>query len=124
VALVQKLDGQSPEGGSKIRESVVQSKFLPVPRYVCTNPLKIWEYFLAYSTIISRQGAATCYQITLVKNINSTHRVEGIDTQFALSGALAANKVHKAGMGVKKGVEGPGDAKSELEAKVKGVLRS
>lgn len=58
-----------------------------------TNILsQIWEYFLAYSTIISRQGSATCYQITLVKNINSTHRVEGINTQFGLAGALAAAK--------------------------------
>lgn len=55
-------------------------------------PSQIWEYFLAYSTIISRQGSATCYQITLVKNINSTHRVEGINTQFGLAGALAAAK--------------------------------
>ena len=53
---------------------------------------RIWEFFLAYSTIISRQGSATCFQITLVKNINSTHRVEGINTQFSLSGALAAAK--------------------------------
>lgn len=52
--------------------------------------LQIWEFFLAYSTIISRQGSATCYQITLVKNINSTHRIEGIPTQFGLRGALAA----------------------------------
>lgn len=52
---------------------------------------QIWEYFLAYSTIISRQGSATCYQLTLVKNINSVHRVEGIDSQFGLRGALAAN---------------------------------
>jgi hypothetical protein len=48
---------------------------------------------LAYSTITSRQGGATCYQIVCVKNINSTHRIEGIDTQFGLSGALAASKV-------------------------------
>ncbi|KAF2759212.1 S-adenosyl-L-methionine-dependent methyltransferase [Pseudovirgaria hyperparasitica] len=53
---------------------------------------RIWEYFLAYSTIISRQGSATCYQITLVKNINSTHRVEGIESQYNLSGALAAHQ--------------------------------
>ncbi|KAI9717511.1 MAG: Sphingolipid C9-methyltransferase 2 [Candelaria pacifica] len=58
-----------------------------------TRWFRIWEFFLAYSTIISRQGSATCYQITLVKNINSTHRVEGIPTQFGLSGALAASKV-------------------------------
>lgn len=53
---------------------------------------RIWEYFLAYSTIISRQGSATCYQITLVKNINSTHRIEGIPSQYGLSGALHASK--------------------------------
>ncbi|KAM0690555.1 hypothetical protein Q7P36_009322 [Cladosporium allicinum] len=53
---------------------------------------RIWEYFLAYSTITSRQGGATCYQITLVKNINSTHRVEGINSQFGLKGALDASK--------------------------------
>jgi sphingolipid C9-methyltransferase len=53
--------------------------------------LQIWEYFLAYSTIISRQGSATCYQITLVKNINSTHRVEGITSQFGLKGAYEAS---------------------------------
>jgi len=57
--------------------------------------LQIWEYFLAYSTITSRQGGATCYQITLVKNINSTHRIEGISTQFALQGALAKAKAAK-----------------------------
>ena len=53
---------------------------------------QIWEFFLAYSTIISRQGSAACFQITLVKNINSTHRVEGIPSQFGLAGALASWK--------------------------------
>jgi hypothetical protein len=53
---------------------------------------QIWEFFLAYSTIISRQGSATCYQIVLHKNINSFHRVEGIPTQYGLSGATAAIK--------------------------------
>lgn len=42
---------------------------------------------MAYSTIASRQGTATCFQIVLVKNINSTHRVNGIPTQFGLAGA-------------------------------------
>jgi cyclopropane-fatty-acyl-phospholipid synthase len=59
---------------------------------------KIWEYFLAASTITSRQGGATCWQLTLVKNINSTHRVEGIQTQFALSGARQA-AIEKVGHG-------------------------
>ncbi|OJJ42955.1 hypothetical protein ASPZODRAFT_136822 [Penicilliopsis zonata CBS 506.65] len=51
---------------------------------------RIWEYFLSYSTIISRQGSATCWQLTLVKNINSTHRVEGISSQYGLAGARQA----------------------------------
>lgn len=60
-----------------------------------TSGPQIWEYFLAYSTIISRQGSATCYQITMVKNLNSTHRVEGIPSQFGLQGALAASKIDR-----------------------------
>lgn len=77
---------------------------------------RIWEYFLAYSTIISRQGSATCYQIVLVKNINSTHRVEGIDTQFGLSGALTNGRAKLLAKKTKEGVKGLGEA-------VKGVLR-
>jgi len=53
---------------------------------------QIWKYFLASSTIASRQGSATCYQLTLVKNINSVHRVNGIATQFSLTGALEASR--------------------------------
>ena len=75
---------------------MVPSKLLLSPTAsnvdLLTQSPKIWEYFLAYSTIISRQGSATCYQIVLVKNINSTHRVEGIPAQFGLSGALATSK--------------------------------
>ncbi|KAI0191225.1 S-adenosyl-L-methionine-dependent methyltransferase [Xylaria flabelliformis] len=51
---------------------------------------RVWEYFLASATIASRQGSATCWQIVLVKNINSTHRVEGIPTQYGLEGAFKA----------------------------------
>ncbi|KAB5570590.1 S-adenosyl-L-methionine-dependent methyltransferase [Coniochaeta sp. 2T2.1] len=54
---------------------------------------RIWLFFLGWSTIASRQGTATCYQIVLVKNINSSHRVSGIPTQFALNGALGTTKV-------------------------------
>lgn len=45
---------------------------------------RIWEYFLASSTIISRQGSATCYQIVLRKNINSYQRVDYIPKQKGL----------------------------------------
>lgn len=53
---------------------------------------RIWEFFLAYSSIISRQGSATCYQIVLHKNLNAFHRVEGIRTQYQLSGALSVRR--------------------------------
>ncbi|KAL9619283.1 MAG: hypothetical protein Q9204_008312, partial [Flavoplaca sp. TL-2023a] len=78
---------------------------------------RIWEYFLAYSTIISRQGSATCYQITMVKNINSTHRVEGIPSQFGLQGALAASKMDRAAYKAHNAAGG-------LAEKVKDVLRT
>lgn len=71
---------------------------------------QIWEYFLAYSTIISRQGSATCYQIALVKNINSTHRIEGVETQFGLSGALAASKVNQTADKMQGSVSGLGQS--------------
>jgi len=35
---------------------------------------RIWEMFLAWSTIISRQGSATCFMITAHKNRNSFDR--------------------------------------------------
>lgn len=53
---------------------------------------KIWKYFLATATISSRQGSATCYQITLVKNLNSVHRIDGVPTQYSLPGALEASR--------------------------------
>ncbi|TGZ76766.1 S-adenosyl-L-methionine-dependent methyltransferase [Ascodesmis nigricans] len=49
---------------------------------------RIWEFFLAYSTIVSRQGGATCFQIVLHKNLNAFHRIEGVPTQFGIEGAL------------------------------------
>jgi hypothetical protein len=52
-----------------------------------------------------------------VKNINSTHRVEGINSQYGLSGALAASNAHLAAKQGKDGTSG-------LEEKVRGVLRT
>lgn len=53
---------------------------------------QIWEYFLAASVIASRQGTATCFMITMHKNLNSFHRIEGVPTQHGLQAALAAPK--------------------------------
>ncbi len=44
----------------------------------------IWEYFLATSTITSRQGGATCFQIVMRKNLNSTHRIDYVPKQSGL----------------------------------------
>ncbi|KAK6065031.1 cyclopropane-fatty-acyl-phospholipid synthase [Seiridium cupressi] len=51
---------------------------------------RIWELFLAWSTIASRQGSATCFQFVVVKNLNTTQRINGIASQFGLSGALVS----------------------------------
>lgn len=39
---------------------------------------RIWVFFLAYSTIISRQGSASVFQITMHKNLNAFHRIGGV----------------------------------------------
>jgi len=43
---------------------------------------RIWEIFLAWSTIISRQGSATCYQIVAHKNLNAFDRAELISKKL------------------------------------------
>ncbi|KAJ5226028.1 hypothetical protein N7468_007253 [Penicillium chermesinum] len=53
---------------------------------------RIWELFLAWSVIASRDGFATCYQMVVVKNLNSIHRINGVPTQYGLKGALEASK--------------------------------
>ena len=35
---------------------------------------RIWEIFLARSTLVSEQGSATCYQLVCHKNLNSVNR--------------------------------------------------
>ena len=45
---------------------------------------RIWEFFLASSTIASRNGTATCYQFVLRKNLNSYRRVEYVPKQKGL----------------------------------------
>jgi hypothetical protein len=70
---------------------------------------------LAYSTIISRQGSATCYQITLVKNLNSTHRIEGVPSQYGLSGALRAAKLRFGEIAASRGEAGAVDDDDDEE---------
>lgn len=38
--------------------------------------VRIWEIFLSWSVISSRQGSATCFQITANKNRNSFDRAQ------------------------------------------------
>ncbi|KAL2911418.1 hypothetical protein HK105_209115 [Polyrhizophydium stewartii] len=45
---------------------------------------RIWEFFLAYSTIIARQGSATVYQIVLHKNSNAFDRSQFIERRLNL----------------------------------------
>ncbi|CAH7675699.1 cyclopropane-fatty-acyl-phospholipid synthase [Phakopsora pachyrhizi] len=46
---------------------------------------RIWEFFLAYSTITPRQGSVSVFQITLHKNINSFDRIGGSKSHTSLS---------------------------------------
>ncbi|ODV91303.1 hypothetical protein CANCADRAFT_44906 [Tortispora caseinolytica NRRL Y-17796] len=45
---------------------------------------RIWKFFLATSTIVSRQGGATCFQIILRKNLNAKHRILSVPHQYGL----------------------------------------
>ncbi|RKP32150.1 S-adenosyl-L-methionine-dependent methyltransferase [Metschnikowia bicuspidata] len=45
---------------------------------------KIWEYFLASSTITSRQSGASCYQFVLRKNLNSYHRINYVPSMYGI----------------------------------------
>ncbi|KAI6121181.1 cyclopropane fatty acid synthase domain-containing protein [Pisolithus sp. B1] len=45
---------------------------------------RIWVFFLAWSTIISRQGSASVFQLTLHKNLNAYHRVNGIPSHASI----------------------------------------
>ncbi|KAJ2923441.1 hypothetical protein H1R20_g13653, partial [Candolleomyces eurysporus] len=45
---------------------------------------RTWNYFLASSTIASRQGSASVFQITLHKNLNAYHRVKGIKNHASI----------------------------------------
>ncbi|KAJ1552946.1 hypothetical protein HK405_009468, partial [Cladochytrium tenue] len=42
---------------------------------------RIWELFLAWSTIIARQGSATCYQLVLHKNLNGFDRTRFVGSK-------------------------------------------
>ena len=53
----------------------------------------------------------------MVKNLNSTHRIEGVPSQFGLQGALAASKVSLAANKVK-------NTASRLGEQVKNALGS
>ena len=80
---------------------------------------RIWEFFLAWSTIAPRQGTANCFQIVLVKNINSTHRIEGVGSQFALTAALKKGREH---LSERQGIESKGLPNGYLKDMVKSAL--
>ncbi|EDR01009.1 sphingolipid C9-methyltransferase [Laccaria bicolor S238N-H82] len=45
---------------------------------------RIWVFFLAYSTITSRQGGASVFQFTLHKNLNAYHRIAGVASHASI----------------------------------------
>ncbi|OCB90670.1 sphingolipid C9-methyltransferase [Sanghuangporus baumii] len=69
---------------------------------------RIWVFFLAYSTIISRrktdlsyyyfsQGSFSLFQLTLRKNLNAVHRIEGIPSHTSLYGMRKTDCLYKTG---------------------------
>ncbi|KAI1798480.1 sphingolipid C9-methyltransferase [Ganoderma leucocontextum] len=45
---------------------------------------RIWVFFLASATIISRQGGASVFQITMHKNLNAFHRILGVPSHNSI----------------------------------------
>ncbi|CAG7851807.1 Sphingolipid C9-methyltransferase 2 {ECO:0000303/PubMed:19028992} Short=C-9-MT2 {ECO:0000303/PubMed:19028992}; {ECO:0000269/PubMed:19028992} [Serendipita indica DSM 11827] len=45
---------------------------------------RVWVFFLAWSTIASRQGSASLFQITLHKNLNAYHRINGVTNHASI----------------------------------------
>lgn len=41
---------------------------------------RLWHFFLASSVIIAREGGSSLFQITVTKNLNATHRIEGVES--------------------------------------------
>ena len=47
---------------------------------------RIWHFFLAWSTIIAKQGNASCYQVVLNKNLDTYDRTRWIKNKAAILG--------------------------------------
>ncbi|KAF8305110.1 cyclopropane fatty acid synthase domain-containing protein [Clavulina sp. PMI_390] len=47
---------------------------------------RIWLFFLAWSVIVAREGGSSLFQITMHKNLNAFHRIEGVPTHSSLHG--------------------------------------
>jgi len=47
---------------------------------------RVWLFFLAWSVIVAREGGSSLFQITMHKNLNAFHRIEGVPTHSSLHG--------------------------------------
>ncbi|KAF6752805.1 hypothetical protein DFP72DRAFT_1132239 [Ephemerocybe angulata] len=45
---------------------------------------RTWSYFLGSATIASRQGSASVFQLTLHKNLNAYHRINGVKNHASI----------------------------------------
>ena len=65
---------------------------------------RIWSFFLASATIVSRQGGASVFQLTLHKNTNGFDRAQGIASHVGTrytdnkewKCVLACHRLHRA----------------------------
>jgi hypothetical protein len=88
LALVQELDLEQVQGSSLIAVYPAPIPLLTAFQQVIAaygeRWFRIWAFFLAYSTIVSRQGSASVFQITAHKNLNAFHRMEGLGSHTSL----------------------------------------
>jgi len=54
-----------------------------VPKYG-ERVYRIWLFFLAWSVIIARHGGSGLFQLTLHKNLNAYHRIEGVKNHSSI----------------------------------------
>jgi hypothetical protein len=52
---------------------------------------RIWNFFLAWSTLIAEQGNAACFQVVLNKNLDHFDRTRWVRRKTAVSGDRQAS---------------------------------
>lgn len=57
---------------------------------------RIWNFFLAWSSLVAEQGSAACFQLVLNKNVDHFQRMQRIDLQASPAASLHAAESSRA----------------------------